>query len=791
MHHTYTSAIPRHLTRNREPAPATHSVRHPQPSVNKHSLKILNLSQYSLSPSQISLLSKGLKFTPTPKHNLLEIQCNVDQFCRKLRLQEFFHATPPAPNNSLVRNPSHFTPNKQRNSHLDLVISNIENLSAPQQLRSQIPPKRSNLSTNEIIAINTLRNNTNIIIKEADKGGIVVIMDKNYYVHKINSTLSDLNYYQPSNIAEENNTIQLIKTHINSATNLTEQEKDYITNFSPKHSNLYGLPKIHKSKIIQDAISTSPQSQMIEINCPDDLTFRPIVAGPLCPTHRLSNFLHLIFSSLTNLVPSFIKDTTSFLRKLPQTLNTPSYLCTMDIVSLYSNIPHDLGITAITYWINMLPQSHARFPPEFILTCLEIVLKNNIFCFNNLFYKQVKGTAMGTKCAPYYATLTLGYLEKVVIAPIIESRLGTPVKDYFLSNFIRYLDDCFIIWPKSFPPFQDFFTILNQAHPSITYTTDFSEKEIPFLDVLVQIKENNRISTDIYEKPTDSHNYIHFHSSHPPHIKRNIPYTLSRRISTIVNDPLTRQHRLNEMKSILLSKQYPRQLVDNAISKALTSLQQVSTTQRDQPIDITIPLILTFNPNNPNITNQVSQAFHSLKSHNQTRDIYKNSSVQICKRQPPNLKKLITSAKTTTTNATTNNIRTQKCNRHRCKCCEILIEKDEFLFTQVNKTFKIKHNLTCTSKFVIYALVCNKCKEYYIGLTTNYLCSRITLHRQHVNNPSSAPLNVSKHIAQCARELDLKFSVFPFYHVQNHCLTTLRRMESHFIHTLKPRLNSI
>ena len=188
---------------------------------------------------------------------------------------------------------------------------------------------------------------------------------------------------------------------------------------------------------------------------------------------------------------------------------------------------------------------------------------------------------MGTKCAPYYATLTLGYLELIIIAPEIESRLGAPVKDYYLSNFYRYLDDCFIIWPKSFPPFQDLLSILNQAHPSITFTSEYNEHKIPFLDVLVQIKENRKISTDIYTKPTDSHNYIHFHSAHPPHVKRNLPYTLSRRICTIVQDPQIKHQRLQEMKNTLLSKKYPKGLIENAITKALVPTQPILTSQRN------------------------------------------------------------------------------------------------------------------------------------------------------------------------------------------------------------------
>ena len=105
---------------------------------------------------------------------------------------------------------------------------------------------------------------------------------------------------------------------------------------------------------------------------------------------------------------------------------------------------------------------------------MKIVLKNNIFYFNGKFYKQIKGTAMGTKCAPFYATLTLGYLEKKIIQPALHNKLGPMISTYFATHFCRYLDDCFIIWPEEFPPFEHFLQILNDAHPAIKFTSEHS-----------------------------------------------------------------------------------------------------------------------------------------------------------------------------------------------------------------------------------------------------------------------------------------------------------------------------
>ena len=77
-------------------------------------------------------------------------------------------------------------------------------------------------------------------------------------------------------------------------TELTTKEKNYIYKFDYKSSQFYGLPKIHKSAIINDAIDNSGDQEIISAVDPSDLKLRPIVAGPSCPTNRLSELLDKI-----------------------------------------------------------------------------------------------------------------------------------------------------------------------------------------------------------------------------------------------------------------------------------------------------------------------------------------------------------------------------------------------------------------------------------------------------------------------------------------------------------------
>ena len=75
---------------------------------------------------------------------------------------------------------------------------------------------------------------------------------------------------------------------------------------------------------------------------------RPIVSANGHPTEHISEYVSNILNPLVSKLPSYIKDTTHFLNKLDSisTLPNDSLLVTLDVSSLYTNIPHTEGIQA-------------------------------------------------------------------------------------------------------------------------------------------------------------------------------------------------------------------------------------------------------------------------------------------------------------------------------------------------------------------------------------------------------------------------------------------------------------
>ena len=69
-------------------------------------------------------------------------------------------------------------------------------------------------------------------------------------------------------------------------------------------------------------------------------------------------------------------------------------LATINVSSLYTNIPQDEGTEACLDAIEAAEASH--IPRNVLRQLLEIVLKCNVFRFGSQIYEQIQGTAMGT-----------------------------------------------------------------------------------------------------------------------------------------------------------------------------------------------------------------------------------------------------------------------------------------------------------------------------------------------------------------------------------------------------------
>ena len=84
---------------------------------------------------------------------------------------------------------------------------------------------------------------------------------------------------------------------------------------------------------------------------PDVVLF---LAMAILYTERISEFVDYQLNSLVHSLPSYIKDTAHFLLQLEQMEPLPdnAILVTLNVSSLYTNIPHNEGIEACRHFLN-------------------------------------------------------------------------------------------------------------------------------------------------------------------------------------------------------------------------------------------------------------------------------------------------------------------------------------------------------------------------------------------------------------------------------------------------------
>ena len=179
-------------------------------------------------------------------------------------------------------------------------------------------------------------------------------------------------------------------------------------------------------------------------------TFKKSVCSQAYFVSEKNTYIPLYVENL----PSHIQDTTDYLRKMESMNPLPpeTLLVTLDITSLYTNIPHDGGIQSCReIWDS---RNTLEPPAECLVQLLTLVLKCNNFTFNGENYLLINGTAMGTKMAPSYANVFMGKLER----QIISTSLFKPL------SWFRFIDDVDMEWIESQQKLNAFIRHANNTH---------------------------------------------------------------------------------------------------------------------------------------------------------------------------------------------------------------------------------------------------------------------------------------------------------------------------------------
>ena len=397
---------------------------------------------------------------------------------------------------------------------------------------------------------------------------------------------------------------------------------------------------------------------------------------------------------------SYIRDSQHFLEKIKTIGSVPenAILVTADVVGLYPNIPHQAGLKALKKALER--RDIKKIPTEDLVRMAEFVLNNNIFEFNSQAYQQKSGTAIGTKFAPPYACIYMDGVEQ----KFLETQSKKPL------IWLRYIDDIFFIWTHGEQELERFLKDLNNFTPKLSFTHEASKNCIPFLDLKVKLIDG-KLETDLYMKPADCHQYLHYLSSHPEHTKRSIIYSQTLHVNRLCSlEKDFNYHKLN-MKERFIKRGYPESVIEKEMQKVHFSKQG----QKSKKVEKGVPFVVTYHP----LLNKLSSILHRnlylLYMNQEVKNVFTPGPI-VSYRSARKISSYLVRAKLYPLERKVGSV---KCGKSRCEVCLSIQETDAFTSTTTGESFKMNHKLNCDNNCLIYLLTCKCCGKQYVGETTD------------------------------------------------------------------------
>ncbi|XP_036329660.1 uncharacterized protein LOC118741793 [Rhagoletis pomonella] len=306
-----------------------------------------------------------------------------------------------------------------------------------------------------------LKNHKELLILNADKGNVTVLMDKSEYDIKIQTIVNDISTYKvlkrdPTNRLQDKNNEIVEKMFSNKIIDVKEKNALLCKTANPPR--IYGLPKIHK----------------------EGNPLRPICSSVNSPSYNLCKYVVKILKNVTMSSVYNVKDAIEFKNKIKDTyVYDDESLVSFDVVSLFPSIPVDLALEIIaSKWEDI--KEYTYMTKEFFLTVVKFCIKENrYFKYNDKIYEQRSGMPMGSPASPVIADIIMEeLLKKFEQDSVNKPRLLT-----------KYVDDIFAIVKTE--DTNDMLTILNGFSKSIRFTIEVEKQgKLPFLDTQV-IRRNN------------------------------------------------------------------------------------------------------------------------------------------------------------------------------------------------------------------------------------------------------------------------------------------------------------
>ncbi|XP_057325921.1 uncharacterized protein LOC130667978 [Microplitis mediator] len=398
-----------------------------------------------------------------------------------------------------------------------------------------------------------IKENPEIIFLKADKGNVTVVVDREFYISKMMILLNDTYTYRPIQCDPtsylQSRVNKLVKIWFKDGL-ISSHDKYHLQSRDGVIARAYGLPKIHKPNV----------------------PFRIIVSFLNTPTYKLAQYLQKILAK-TLKHPSPGASTKALKKNKFTTQNSLELkrniinsklpadyiMISMDVVSLFTNVPLQLVKEGIKKRWSIIKR-YTDIDCNSFIEAVELCFTSSSFLFNNNYYQQIFGAAMGSPLSPIAADMVMEDLEDECL-----SELAPHVYLY-----TRFVDDILVFLPKD--KVELILKVFNGYHNRLQFTVEReSDSRINFLELTLIRNETGGIEFDWYKKPTSSGRYLNYLSHHHLMQKIGVIRNLVDK-AILLSDNKYHNKNLAYVRQSLLNNNYPMKLIKTIVSKRVVSL---------------------------------------------------------------------------------------------------------------------------------------------------------------------------------------------------------------------------
>lgn len=405
---------------------------------------------------------------------------------------------------------------------------------------------KSNLLPIQERVLRDLAADRNLVFPDTDKGLGPCAVKLDQYIIDGLKHLNDATTWAPLTAAEADALADSLVEQVESWLEthdlaLSEMETKYIRNHMTANRGdpfgyFYLLYKIHKEPISTRPVCSDVNSLLFGLGKWIDTQLQPVAQAQ----------------------PAYFKDSFA-LRSMLIGMQVPpnARLFTADAVGMYPNIPTEPALAEISQYLrDQAGVKFSHYDPDALIEALEIVFRNNVVRFGDLYRKQISGTGMGKPPAPPWANTFMAIKEDQFL----------PVYQAQLPFYKRFIDDIIGLWLCDPDPAEDerlwseFVACINDWH-GLKWIFSKRSFSINFMDMTISIS-NGGIETTLFEKKQNLYLYIPPSSAHPPGMISGLIFGGVLRIERLCSKKEDVENKLVQLYRRLLRRGYtPSKLI--------------------------------------------------------------------------------------------------------------------------------------------------------------------------------------------------------------------------------------